>query len=75
MSFAVPGSQALVLERSYNSFSEKESPFGLGWRITPYESELLAEKIGGTAQDGREFISYPMILVRTPEGEDFYRLS
>ncbi len=75
MSFAVPGSQALVLERSYNSFSEKESPFGLGWRITPYELELLAEKIGGTAQDGREFISYPMILVRTPEGEDFYRLS
>ncbi len=74
MSFSVPGSQKLSLQRIYNSFSEKESPFGQGWRMIPYELELPTEKIRATAENGQECISYPMILVRTPEGEDFYQL-
>ena len=74
MSFSVPGAQQLSLQRFYNSFSERESPFGHGWRILPYELELPTEKIRATTHDGRECVSYSMILVRTPEGEDFYQL-
>jgi RHS repeat-associated protein len=74
MSVSVPGSQSLALQRFYNSFSERESPFGRGWRVLPYELELPAEKIRMATQDGRECISHRMILVRTPEGEDFYQL-
>ncbi|MBX9744803.1 MAG: hypothetical protein K2X08_06290, partial [Chlamydiales bacterium] len=74
MSFPVPGTEKLSLQRFYNSFSERESPFGIGWRILPYELELPTEKIRATTQDGREFVTYSMILVRTPEGEDFYEL-
>lgn len=74
LSFPTPGAQNLSLQRFYNSFSEKDSPFGVGWRMLPYELELPTEKKRATTKDGREFITYPMILVRTPEGEDFYQL-
>jgi len=74
MTFSVPGKQKLSLRRFYNSFSEKESPFGHGWRMVPYELELPAEKTRAVAQNGQECLTYPMILVRTPEGEDFYQL-
>ncbi len=74
LSFSVPGEQKLSLQRFYNSFSEKESPFGIGWRMIPYELELPTEKIPATTHDRRTFVSYSKILVRTPEGEDFYQL-
>lgn len=74
MSFPVPGENQLSLERFYNSFSQRKSPFGIGWRMLPYELELSSEKIRATTNDEREFITHSTILVRTPEGEEFYRL-
>ncbi|MEX0961327.1 MAG: RHS repeat-associated core domain-containing protein [Simkaniaceae bacterium] len=73
MSFSVPGNQKLSLQRFYNSFSEKESAVGHGWRITPYELELPSKKIIVTSSDGRSCETYQTILVRTPEGECLYQ--
>jgi RHS repeat-associated protein len=74
MSFPLPG-YPLVLYRFYNSFSEKDSPFGYGWRLAPYEIEFPENKVQGTSSMGIEISNYPLILVRTPEREDFYHLT
>lgn len=72
MSFPVPGNHSFSLQRFYNSFSEKESVLGRGWRITPYELELPLEKIHLSSQDGKTCATYKMILFKTPEGEYLY---
>ncbi len=69
MSFTVLGNQKLALERHYNSFSEKNTPCGPGWRIGPFELELHTERIIAKTQQGDEVTSYPMILVKTPDVE------
>lgn len=72
MSFPVPGSQKLSLQRFYNSFSTHESAIGLGWRMTPYELELPSGKMVATSSDERGCETYQVILLKTPEGEYLY---
>lgn len=72
MSFSIPGAHALCFQRFYNSFSDKESVLGRGWRITPYEIELPLEKITISSQTGTTCTTYRAILARTPEGEHLY---
>ncbi len=72
MSFAVPGKNQLSLQRFYNSFSEKKTDLGRGWRITPYELELPTEKVTVSSPDDQACETYRLILVRTPEGEYLY---
>ncbi len=72
MNFPVPGNHLFSLQRFYNSFSEKESVLGRGWRVTPYELELPLEKINVSSKDGKICATYKIILVRTPEGEYLY---
>lgn len=72
MSFPVLGNHPFSLQRFYNSFSEKESVLGRGWRITPYELEFPSEKIQINSLNGKTCATYKIILFRAPEGEYLY---
>lgn len=74
MSFPVRGSETLSLQRFYNSFSEVRSPFGHGWRVVPYELEIPLEKISVAVNGELTIACFPGVLVRTPDGENFYQL-
>ena len=77
MNFPVEGDFPLALTRYYNSFADKASGFGLGWKATPYELRFPADKQTFTFGDqGLSVNVYSKIFLtdRAAGREDLYDL-
>ncbi|VHO02131.1 RHS repeat-associated core domain-containing protein [Candidatus Rhabdochlamydia sp. T3358] len=74
MSFPVLGNIPLAFVRTYSSFNEQQSGFGLGWDVTPAKLRFPNEKRWLSFSDGNVLKVYPEIFVGIEAVESLYQL-
>lgn len=74
MSFPVLGAVPLALVRTYDSFNEQRSGFGVGWDVTPAKLRFPDEKRHLRFSDGFVLKMYAEIFVRIEGIESLYRI-
>jgi RHS repeat-associated protein len=74
MSFPVLGTVPLALVRTYDSFNEQRSGFGVGWDVTPAKLRFPDEKRHLRFADGSVLKMYTEIFVRIEGIESLYRI-
>jgi RHS repeat-associated protein len=75
MSFPVPGICPLTLVRTYDSFNEESSGFGLGWDATPAKLRIPNEKQYLRFSDDSILKLYAEIFVSVEGIEVLYRIA
>ena len=62
------------LFRFYNSFTEKNSYFGYGWRVLPYDLQFPIEKIYIKNAQDKNIVTYRNILISILDTEEFFEI-